>query len=353
MTYRKKHWMVWPWALAVTLSITISPAYAASKFPPALEKLIPAAKAEGEVSLFTGSEKFTAEEEARVSQAFKDYYGIPVKVRLTALGAHPQSVQRLREEAKVGVKPVVDVFNASIKSLYTLQQAGVLENVQWKEFGVNEGDVIPSVFAACIRENIRGVIYNTNFVKQTDAPRKFEDLLDPKWKGKLVAPGMPTAFPFIALVIGEDKSFNLVKRLAEEQKMSFTRTITDVPTRVASGEFLVGYGWIAGLDKRNGAPIENAPMKVGGFREAGAVVKNALHPNAARLLVHFLSSTREGTRILYEVMNWAKSSTPGTEPYEIARGGGLLFSKDITNELVWETKTNPELATRFGELLGF
>jgi iron(III) transport system substrate-binding protein len=353
MTNRTKHGSVWLWVLAASLSFMVSSAYGASKLPPALEKLVPLAKAEGEVSLFTGSEKFTTEEEARVSQVFKDYYGIPIKIHLSALGAHPQAVQRVREEAKAGIKPVVDVFNASIKSLFTLQQAGLLEPIQWKELGVNEKDVIAPMNAACIRENIRGVVYNTNLVKRQDAPKNFDDFLDPKWKGKIVAPGMPTAFPFISLVVGEEKSFNLVKRLAEEQKMSFTRTITDVPVRVASGEFLIGYGWIAGLDKRRGAPIENAPMKVGGFREAGAVLRNAQHPNAARLLVHFLTSTPEGTKILYEVMNWAKSSTPGTDPYEIARGGGLLFSKDITNEIEWETKTNPELATRFGELLGF
>jgi iron(III) transport system substrate-binding protein len=272
MNVRRRYRNAWL-GVTIALALIISPAYAASKFTPALERLIPLAKAEGEVSLFTGSEKFTSEDEARISSAFTNYYGIPLKVRLSALGSHPQTVLRLREESKAGVKPVVDVFNASIKSLYTLQQDGLVEPISWKEFGVLDKDIIAPLFAASIRENIRGVVYNTKLVKRADAPKSFDDFLDPKWKGKIVAPGMPTAFPFVSLVIGEEKSMTLVKRLLDEQKMALTQTITDVPIRVANGEFLIGFGWFAGLDKRKGAPIENAPMKVGGFREAGTVLK--------------------------------------------------------------------------------
>lgn len=144
----------------------------------------------------------------------------------------------------------------------------------------------------------------------------------------------------------------LVKQLVEEQKLAYTPTVTDVTVRVANGEFLLGYGYTAGLDRKKGAPVENAPMKVGAFRQASVVLKNASHPAAARLLVHFMGAVPEGKKLLDEILNWAKYDTPGTEAYELAQGSGLIFSKDIGDEIEWETKDNPRLAERFRKVLG-
>lgn len=330
----------------------VSSAHSASKFPPALEKLLPQAKAEGEVSLFTGSVKVSSQDAERFSKAFSNYYGFPMRVEMASIGSHPQSVQRVMQEAKAGVKPPVDVFNTAIQFLNALQRAGLIEPVQWKDFGVSEKDVIARLYSVDFQTLIRGVVYNTNLIKKADAPRKYEDLLDPKLMGKIVAPALPTAFPYMALVIGEESAYNLTKQLLDKQKLSLTPTITDVTTRVANGEFLVGYGYTAGNEKKHGAPVDNAPMKVGAFRQAAAVLKNAPHPAAARLLVHFVSATPEGRKMIYEATNWAKYDNPGTEAYEIAHGGGIVFSKDITDEIEWESKEVPRMGKRFQELLG-
>jgi ABC-type Fe3+ transport system substrate-binding protein len=233
-----------------------------------------------------------------------------------------------------------------------MQQAGMAEGVQWKELGVSEKDIIARLYAVDVQTLIRGVVYNTTLVKKADAPRKFEDLLDKRWKGKIVAPGNAQIFPVIALLMGEESGMNLVKRLAEDQKLAFTPTVTDVTARIANGEFLLGYGFTAGLDKKKGAPVDNAPMKVGALRQACVVVKNASHPAAAKLLVHFIGATAEGKKLIDEILNWAKYDTPGTEAYEIAQGSGLLFAKDVGDEIEWETKDNPRLAERFQKVLG-
>jgi iron(III) transport system substrate-binding protein len=334
------------------MGVIVFPAGAASKFPPAIEKLIPQAKTEGEVSLFTGSVKVTAKEQERFSQAFSKHYGIPVKVILSGLGSHPEVIQRLREEAKVGVKPAVDVFNTAIKFLQGLKQANLIEAIDWKDFGVHEKDIFPTLSAVDIQTNVRAVVYNTNLVKKTDAPRKYEDLLDKRWKGKIVAPGNAQIFPFIALIMGEEAGINLVKRLVEDQKLAFTTTVTDVAVRVANGEFLIGYGYSAEIDKMRGAPIENAPMKFGAFRQCSVVLKNVAHPAAGRLLVHFMATVPEGKKLIHEILNWGKYDTPGTEAYELAQGSGLLFAKDVGDEIEWETKENPRLSERFQKVLG-
>jgi len=351
-----KHSRIWnvSWLLVIGLSFGtfVSSALSASKLPPAIEKLLPQAKAEGEVSLFTGSVKVAPQDAERFSRAFGNYYGFPIKVEMASLGSHPQSVQRLMQEAKAGVKPVVDVFNTAIQFLHVLQQAGLVEPVQWNDLGVSEKDILVRLFAIDFQTLVRGVVYNSKSVSKAEAPRKFEDLLDQKWKGRIVAPALPTAFPYMALVIGEEPALNLTKQLIERQKLAFTPTITDVTTRVATGEFLIGYGYTAGNEKKHGAPVDNAPMKVGAFRQAAALLKNAKHPAAAKLLVHFISTTPEGKKMIYEATNWAKYDNPGTEAYEIAQGGGLIFSKDIADEIEWESKEVPRMGKRFQQLLG-
>ena len=352
MKHGKRAGMSWLWILTVAFGLIVSSAQAASQFPPAIEKLIPQAKAEGEVSLFTGSVKATLGNAERFSQAFSKHYGIPMKVTLAALGSHPEVIQRLREEAKVGVKPPVDVFNSSITMLYLLQQANLIEGVQWKDFGISDKDIITPLVAVDIQTLIRAVVYNTNLVKKADAPRRFEDLLDKRWKNKIVAPGNAQIFPYIALVMGEEPAMKLVKQLVEEQKLAFTPTVTDVTVRVANGEFLVGYGYTAGLDKKKGAPVENAPMKVGAFRQCSVLLKNAQRPAAARLLVHFMATVPEGKRLIDEILNWGKYDTPGTEAYELAHGSGLIFAKDIGDEIQWETKENLRLTQQLRKVLG-
>jgi len=345
-------WVQMGVVMTLVVGVMVFPAGAASKFPPAIEKLIPQAKAEGEVSLFTGSVKVTAKEQERFSQAFSKHYGIPMKVSLAGLGSHPEVIQRLREESKVGVKPAVDVFNTAIKFLQGLKQAGLMEAIDWKEFGVSEKDIFPTLYAVDIQTNVRALVYNTNLVKKAEAPRKYEDLLDKRWKGKIVAPANAQIFPFIALIMGEEAGINLVKRLVEDQKLAFTTTVTDVAVRVANGEFLLGYGYSAEIDKKRGAPIENAPMKFGAFRQCSVVLKNASHPAAGRLLVHFVATVPEGKKLIHEILNWGKYDTPGTEAYELAQGSGLVFAKDVTDEIEWETKENPRLAERFQKVLG-
>jgi len=340
------------WVLGVTAGVFASPAGSSAKFTQAVEQLIPIAKAEGEVSLFVGSPKYTAAEAARFSRAFEGVYGIPMKVNLASLGPHPEVVRRLREEDRVGVKPAVDTISTTVYFLESLHKAGLVEPVPWKDLGVRHQDLIPKLDAVDLRTNVRGVIYNTKLVKRSEAPRKFEDLLDPKWKGKIIAPAFPTGYAYIALVMGEEPALNLVKRLVEDQKMALAPTYSDIGARVASGEFLIGYGFTAGPDKMRGAPVENAPMKVAGFREVAAVLKKASHPAAAKLLAHFITTVPEGTKVMYEIMNWGKATTPGTEAYEIAHGGGLVLSNDLGNEIEWETKEHARMTIRFKKALG-
>jgi ABC-type Fe3+ transport system substrate-binding protein len=125
-------------------------------------------------------------------------------------------------------------------------------------------------------------------------------------------------------VIGEPATIELVRKLAQDQKISLVQSVTDVGTKVANGEFALGIGVPAdwtGLRKK-GAPVENAPLeKVSGQPFQAAVLANAEHAAAATLMAYFICCTAEGKKALYQSIGWANFETPNTEPYEIGSNG--------------------------------
>ena len=298
----------------VSLALTAfqPPAYsqqrkAEPKFTPVMQKVIGQAKAEGSVVLFTASTKRTADEAARLSQAFQAYFEVPVKVDLASLGGTVKFVSRLREETRAGIKPPVDLLCCMNNyQVVWSRQDGIVHEVDWKALGVPASAYLADVAAPYIEINTRPFIYNTKLVKEADIPRKHEDLLHPKFKGRIVAPASPSIFPFLVPAMGEEAALDFVKRLVEEQKLVLVPTFADTRQRVTNGEFLVGYGSDVTDLTRKGAPIATAPLKHGGVPAGLVVVKNAAHPSAAQLLAYFLTSTPEGEKAAEEILEYAK-----------------------------------------------
>ena len=139
-----------------------------------------------------------------------------------------------------------------------------------------------------------GILINTRLVKEQDIPTSWNDLNDPKWKGKILSDDMRplgsgnTMFAILEKTMGTD--FN--QKLAE-QKPVFSRDMRNDARRVARGEYAIYIPQIfAFTSDLKGLPVKVVIPKEGApFAEMDlAVLKNAPHPNAARLFIdHFLS----------------------------------------------------------------
>src|SRR6201989_2559223 len=158
----------------------LSAAPPAEAVPPAL---IEAAKKEGQVVHYTSTDLPVAEKLARAFEA--KYPGIAVRVERT--GAE-RVFQRIGQEYASNIR-AVDVVNSSDAAHFILwKRDGLLapyvpEDVA-KFFPAEHRDA-DGLFATC-RVTLSVIGYNTNLVKAEDAPKSFADLLDPKWKGKIV-----------------------------------------------------------------------------------------------------------------------------------------------------------------------
>jgi ABC-type Fe3+ transport system substrate-binding protein len=150
-------------------------------------------------------------------------------------------------------------------------------------------------------------VYNTNLVPAADVPRTYADLLDPKWKGKIAwtndpTPQGPPGFVHnILTIMGQDKGMDYLRQFAAQEPAFIPASQRVVMDKVVAGEYPIGvmcFNHHAAISAAEGAPA--AWIKMQPLLETVnliAVLKDAPHPNAARLLEEFILSD-EGQKVL-------------------------------------------------------
>ncbi len=159
---------------------------------------------------------------------------------------------------------------------------------------------------ASTRVSYFGIAYNPKLVPPDQAPKTYDDLLDPRWKGKLAwrigtSSGTPLFLTSIRLARGEDKAREYFDKLAQQKVINFgagsARTLVD---RVIAGEIPIALNIFAHhplISKAKGAPV-NSQLLEPTPSTAGTMIvpKGVRHPYAAMLLADFILS-QEGQGI--------------------------------------------------------
>jgi iron(III) transport system substrate-binding protein len=169
------------------------------------------------------------------------------------------------------------------------------------------------------------IAYNTNLVKREEAPKGFLDLLDPKWKGKLVKahPGYSGMITTTTFMLVREFGWSYFEKLAQQRVMQL-QSATDPPKKLELGERPVtgdGNDYLLTLLKEKRLPVEivypaeGAPLIV----VPSAVFANAPNPNAARLFQSFLLGL-EGQTVFSDTYALRSAHTlvkerPGRTPF--------------------------------------
>jgi ABC-type Fe3+ transport system substrate-binding protein len=316
-----------------------------------LNEVIQNARKEGEVVLDVGPARFPRNTGDNLAAAIGEEFGIDLKVKLINGPSAPVATGKIINEAQAGIKPSFDTTVLPLPYSEKLDGLGAVESIDWVGMGVTGDKISPSGNSVWTYSIPRAVIYNVDLVDGDDIPTRLEDLTDPKWKGKIAGPAFGGALAIAVVpIMGEEGGAEWLRTLYEDQDFATIPVITDIPNRVANGEFPIGFGLPANftglVDK--GAPIKNATLeKVSGSPYYQFVGKDAEHPNAGALLAYFFCCTTKGMKALYEELNLAHYDTEGTETYEIAGDGrGVVPTAD------WQINESARVNKRFDELIG-
>lgn len=149
--------------------------------------------------------------------------------------------------------------------------------------------------------------YNADMVAPQDVPKTRDDLLDPKWKGKMIwsaTPGFTGGAGFVAntlMDMGETAGMAWLERLKQQNIQPWDGDGHSVIEQLSARKFPLGlqiFNHHTFLERAKGNHIQWARVEpVLGFSNNMGLVKGGPHPNAARLFVNFVLS-REGQSII-------------------------------------------------------
>ena len=179
------------------------------------------------------------------------------------------------------------------------------------------------------------IVYNSKMVKPEDVPRTYDDLLQPRWKGKMGMDGSKWEWFAAQLqIMGQEKGMAFMKKLAS-QDLQFRTGITLLTQLTAAGEFpLIVYGYAHSAEEflSRGAPIGWTPIQPIFMNLVGVgLTAKAPHPNAARLLGEFLTS-REGQSIISSMHRVPVRPNVPADPPRLTQGLNFFALKPETAE---------------------
>ncbi len=249
-----------------------------------------AAKEEGEVVFYASF--LGAQFQLDIMNTFTEEYGIPVTlldVRATELS------ERIRTEYATG-RVAGDVFWTGF-SVLSMVEAGMIAELGTLPNAAKIGPAMqPLVTDHYVPTNagFYGIMVNTNLVSEEEEPRSWADLLDPKWKGKILSDDMRAQGGglnmFSALYTSLGREFH--EQFAT-QELVFSRDIGNDERRVGRGEYPIRIPQLyANMRQLEGLPVKFIMPEEGAPYTQGLMValEGAPHPNAAKLFInHYLS----------------------------------------------------------------
>jgi iron(III) transport system substrate-binding protein len=261
------------------------------------ERLIAGAKKEGVVNVYSS---VTVDDQKVLTSAFEKKYG----VKLQFWRSSSESIlQRAMVEHRGG-RYEVDAVETSAVEMESLHREKLLIEVKSPHLA----DIVPAALRphrewVGDRLNIISAGYNTNLIRKQDAPKSYEDLLDPKWKGKLgIEADDAVWFGALANAMGEEKTVKLFRDLVRTNGLSVRKGHTLLANLVVSGEVpfsLTLYHYKAEQLKNAGAPLDWYVLPPGLARFLGTgIMRRPPHPHAAVLFLDFMLS--DAQRVLLD-----------------------------------------------------
>jgi iron(III) transport system substrate-binding protein len=285
-----------------------------------------AAQKEGRVTIYSS---ISIEDITALAQAFeKAYPGIKVEIYRAGkikLG------QRMITEARAG-KHRFDVLLSSAFTTLAMKEENLLAKYASPQAAHYEAALTdPHGFWTAAQINPMTIGFNTKLVKKDEVPKRWEDLLDPKWKGKVALnPNRPEWYIALMQLMGREKARKYMQSLAANNTIP-TQSATLAREFLGAGEFPIYANAASGNMeefKQKNAPVDWARLDVlPSYPILASVSAHSDTPNAARLMADFLLSER-GQKVFKSMQRIPAHKDIAPEPAYLIKGV-KLFHVDI------------------------
>lgn len=287
------------------------------------DKTLELAQKEGRVSFYT---TMGADEGKMLVDAFQARHP-GIRVEMTRLGSE-KLLQRIITESRAG-SHLFDAVTNSGMEIYLLAKMGLLARYMTPEFSSFMADSKdPGGRWVDMYSNLRMIGYNTRSVPKEKVPKRYEDLLEPGWKGQIGFPeGQYSWFATMLKIMGEESGKKFFQGLAR-QELNYRGAQVLIAQMISAGEFNLGFTYDTQIlrFKNRGAPIDAAPMPfITKNIHPLALSARAPHPSAGKIFIDYALS-KEGQLLIKNTGRVVSRSDILQE--ELART--KVISEDVT-----------------------
>jgi iron(III) transport system substrate-binding protein len=332
--------------LALLLTIVV---WTGSGLTAPIDDLIKGAKQEGTIEFYAPS-TLTPQGAQAVAAAFNKKYGLNTKLQYSPSGNMTRDIGKVVGLGATGVPPEWDLMVVTDAHHATLWVKKMHQPFDYKSIGVDPKAIQYDNGAVSFANQFVLPAYNKKLVAEKDVPKTWEDLLNPKWKGKI---GVSSATHHMARLAagpwGEEKTTNFVKALTKQELI--LGRLGEIYNRLLLGEIVVAVSLADSeikADKNKNAPVAHAeavsPL-ISPAYDAG-VPKNALHPKVAYLMAAYLT-TPEAQKIWEKYAGQSSALIPGTSAYKYVQKKEVVYMTQDQAEMV------DRLSREYGKMFGF
>jgi iron(III) transport system substrate-binding protein len=325
-------------ALCVTIGVTGCSTTSAGSgatssgraFAPSMSAACAAGTKEGAVNYWSASDPAVFAKEIAPFEA--EHPGIKVNFTSTV----PIDVtQKVITETQAHHSLDVDATSTDLASAQPLFDEKLLMNVDWSALGVPKNLLwtYDGVGTYRTMRDFLGIGYNPKVVAKADLPTTWDQLINPKYSGRVIVDPRGIYLSGLAIAWGEPKTMTWLNNLVKTTKPQVVKGSTSSIQKVVSGEALFTTSAAAAAiaaEKQTGAPIDMAYLDVVTSQDKyGVLLAKAQHPNAAAcFLGWFGSSEGQAQQLKFEY----KSNTD--QPTSAASGAKLSLSTTPADQVV-------------------
>ena len=209
-----------------------------------------------------------------------------------------RAISELRGSGKVHG----DAFQSNLDYLHQLHSQKVFADTTVPEASAFPPELQGSYWVAT--EQLYSIVtWNTNLVRPEEAPRGFEDVADPRWRGKVMADARE-----VELLVGLTRKYGsqaraeeLLRKVAANEP-EFYKGHSELAALLTAGQNAIVFGTHSTqpvAQRKRGAPVDYALNEGIGKTSGVAIMKDAPHPNTARLWFRWITS-EEGQQAIAE-----------------------------------------------------